>query len=232
MTASAAPFFPYTNPAANMILGQLLTNDIADKHIFQAMEDIPREPFLPANLRGAAYVDGDLEIVTGRSLIAPLTFARLLDLANITPSCRVLNIGCLTGYTAAIIARLAGHVVAIDSDASVIEAARGHMQRLGIRNVNLQPVAAMQDGYAQSAPYDVIVISGAVHVISEMLGSQLSIGGRLVTVRNVASHPAFGGGLGKGLRVLRLDHKLQYREHFDASTPVLPGFESKEAFIF
>ena len=216
----------------NMILGQLYTNDIGDKRILQAMAEIPRELFLPENLRGAAYVDEDLDVGNGRYMIAPLTFAKLLDLAEITPACRILSIGCLTGYSVAILSKLGAHVVGIDSDASAIVQARMQMQRLGINNVNLQPVSSMSDGYAMSAPYNVIVIQGAIRFISEILGSQLAVGGRLVAVRNISRRSDTPIGLGKGLLVTLAHHKLQYREHFDASCAVLPGFEQPADFIF
>jgi protein-L-isoaspartate(D-aspartate) O-methyltransferase len=216
----------------NMMLGQLLTNDIANKHILNIMTEVPREPFLPDNLRGAAYVDEDLHVGNGRYLMEPLAFARLLDLANITPECRVLNIGCLSGYSAVILSKLAAHVVAIDSDAAVTLQAREHMTRLGITNVNVQHVKHMTEGYALSAPYNVIVIGGAIHTISEGLGSQLAIGGRLVAIRNLAQRIGNKGGLGKGLLVERIDHTLQHREFFDASCPLLLGFEHSAGFVF
>src|SRR5690348_12087479 len=92
----------------HMIFGQLYTNDILDKRILDAMAAVPREEFLPEKLRGAAYVDDDLEVSPGRFLMAPLTFAKLLDLAEITPACRVLIVGCLNGYYAAVISKLGG----------------------------------------------------------------------------------------------------------------------------
>lgn len=220
------------SPRKNMILSQVFTNEVTDRRILQAMNDVPREPFLPEHLRGAAYIDEDLDIGNGRALMAPLTFAQLLDLAEITPSCRVLNIGCMTGYTAAVIAKLAGHVVAIDIDAAAIEQARVHVKRLALRDIDLEPVRSLVDGYALSAPYDVIVISGAVGFIPEKLSSQLGAGGRLVTVLNRATRPDSRGGLGKGLLVKRVNHTLQHREHFDASAVILPGFEQETSFRF
>ena len=215
-----------------MMLGQLLTNDVADKRILDAMAHVAREPFLPENLRGAAYVDEDLNVGNGRFIMEPLTFAKLLDLAQVTENCRVLNIGCLSGYSAAVLAKLASHVVAIDTDAALIAQAIDHMKRLHITNVNVQQVKNLSEGYALSSPYNVIVIQCAVNFISSSLGSQLAIGGRLVTIRNIAQRVDSKGGLGKGLLVTRIDHKLQYREHFDASCPLLPGFDPDPGFVF
>lgn len=221
-----------TTMRKNMILGQLYTNDIADKRILAAMNAIPREAFVPEGLRGAAYVDEDLDVGNGRYLMEPLVFAKLLDLAEITPSCRVLNIGCHTGYSAAIAARLAGMVVATDTDAPALEAARQLLVQLKITNVNLQQVKSMTEGYALSAPYDAIIIQGAVNFISETLASQLAVNGRLVTIRNISRRADSGSGLGKGLLIKRLDQKLQYREFFDASCALLPGFEQEQTFTF
>ena len=216
----------------NMMLGQLLTNDIANKDILHAMTEIPREPFVPENLRGVAYVDEDMHVGGGRFLMEPLTFAMLLDLAAITPGCRVLNIGCLTGYSAAILSKLASHVVAIDKNEADTQQAREHMKRLGITNVNIQYIKNMSEGYALSAPYDAIVICGAVADIPSHLTSQLAIGGRLVAIRNIANRIDSNGGLGKGLLITKIDHTLQQREFFDASCPLLPGFEAKATFAF
>ncbi|MBY0407625.1 MAG: protein-L-isoaspartate O-methyltransferase [Rickettsiales bacterium] len=216
----------------NMILGQLFTNDIANKHIFNAMAHVPREAFVPEKLHGAAYVDEDLDVGNGRFLMEPLTFAKLLDMAELTPSDRVLNIGCHTGYSAAVLSRLCAMVVATDTDAAALEEARLHMGQMHVTNVNLQAVSSMAEGYLASAPYDVIVIQGAINFISEKLAGQLAPGGRLVTVRNVSTRPGVSRGLGKGLLIRRVEHKLQYREYFDASCALLPGFEQGSSFTF
>ena len=218
--------------AENMILGQIITNEVLDPRILQAMKDTPREEFVPPQLRGAAYVDEDLDVGGGRELMAPLTFAKLVHLAEIVPASRVLNIGCLAGYTAAVLARLAAHIVATETDAAQVEQAKAHMARLNLSNVSVQQVKSLADGYAGSAPYDVIVISGAIQFLPEAVGQQIAKDGRLVAVQNVASRPGFPGGLGKGLFIRRIGNQLQSREHFDAGAALLPGFENPQAFRF
>ena len=216
----------------NMMLGQLLTNDIGDKRILDAMSYIPREPFVPEHLSGAAYVDEDLDVGNGRFIMEPLTFVKLLDMAGLTPDCRALVIGALSGYAAAIVSKLAAHVVAVDTDEVALTQARDHMARLNISNVNIQPVKALTEGYRVGSPYNVIVVMGAITIIPESLGNQLSVNGRLVAIHNIARRPGMKGGLGKGLLVTRIEHTLQYRESFDASCPLLPGFEEKPGFAF
>ncbi len=221
----------HDNATFNMIHGQLITNKILDPRILQVLVDVPRELFLPEHLRASAYVDEDLDVGGGRSLLSPLTFARLLHLAEITPSCRVLNIGCLTGYTAAALGILAGHVVATETDAALVDTTLYNLNQLGIGDVNVQLVKSLQEGYALSAPYDVILVSGAVEFIPDDLASQLSLSGRLVAIRSVSKRPGVQG-LGKGMVVRRVGGQFHYREHFDDATAVLPGFACDERFVF
>jgi protein-L-isoaspartate(D-aspartate) O-methyltransferase len=218
--------------AKNMVLGQILTNDVLDPRILRAMTETPRGEFVPASLKGAAYVDEELDVGNGRALMEPMTFARLLHMAEIAPECRVLTIGCLSGYSAVVLSKLASHVVAVDIDETLIAEARAHVERLKISSINIQQVKSLADGYAASAPYDVIVICGAIQFIPEQLGTQLAKGGRLVAIRNVAARIGVKGGLGKGLLIRRIHNQLQSREYFDAGTPLLPGFENKSGFRF
>src|SRR5688500_13182797 len=169
---------PLADSATNMILGQLYTNEVNDTRILEAMMRTPRESFVPKALHDAAYVDGDIDVGGGRVLLAPMTFAKLLNLAAITPECRVLDIGCLDGYSTAVLSKLAAHVVAIDTDADRIAQARQQLQ--GVGNIDLYVVKSLADGYASSAPYSVIVVEGAISFVPEALGLQLADGGRMV----------------------------------------------------
>jgi protein-L-isoaspartate(D-aspartate) O-methyltransferase len=217
-----------TRMVQNMIAGQLATNSVVSTPILQAVTETKREDFVPDNLRGAAYVDDNLDVGNGRQLLSPLTFTRLLSLAGITPSCRVLDIGCLNGYTTAILSRIAGHVVAIDTDADCIAKAKTLLK--GEKDLDIQHVKSLADGYGTSAPYDVIVIEGAINFVPEALGLQLSEGGCIVTVFRKDNQQYLTNGLGKGMVIRRLDGSLQYREHFDAAALVLDGFVRESGF--
>ena len=225
MTTSAAQ-------RKHMILGQIYTNEVNDMRILQALADIPREPFAPESLRAAAYADSELDLGNGRGLMAPLTFTRLLQLAEITPSCRVLNIGCATGYSAAILSRLAAQVTATDTDTAMLTQARNAIDRSGARNVQLQQVSSLAEGYAQNAPYDAIIIQGAIDYLPDAVASQLAEGGRLVTVLRNAAHPAMKSVYGRALLVRRLDNRLQHRDQFETAAMLLPGFERNAGFSF
>ncbi len=212
--------------ANNMVLGQLITNAVLDETILQMLVDIKREDFVPPSMYNCAYIDNDIEIGDGRTMLAPLTFARLLQLAEIEPSCRALIIGGGNGYAAAVFSELVGHVVAVDSNSELIARAMEHSTRLGLKDVDIQQVKNMAEGYALSAPYDIIFINGAIEQLPHSLISQLSIGGRLVAIRNT------NRTTGKGIVVKNIDGQTSVREYFDASTKILEGFEKKEQFIF
>src|SRR5690606_26816472 len=106
------------NPRMNMALGQLLVNEVLDQRLLRAMLSVPRELFVPDRLKHAVYVDEDLDLGGGRYLISPLTLARLLAMADIRPHSRALCVGALSGYCAAVLSKLAAHVVATENDAA------------------------------------------------------------------------------------------------------------------
>jgi protein-L-isoaspartate(D-aspartate) O-methyltransferase len=214
--------------AHNMILGQLYTNEIVDKSVLEAVATTDRDSFVPSNLRGASYVDDNLDLGNGRCLLAPLTFTRLLNLAEITAAHNVLVIGCLTGYSAAILSRIAAKVVAIETDADMLSQAKTHLKNAP--NVQLQQVNSLAEGYAASGPYDVIVIEGAINFVPDALGLQLTEGGRIVTVFSKNTTSGLTSGSGRGMLIKRLQGTLQYREYFDAAAPVLSGFNRETGF--
>ena len=224
--------YPTSSQSLNMVLGQIITNDVLDKRILTALNVVKREDFLPSHLHGCAYVDEDLDVGNGRFLLEPLTFARMLQLAEITPACRVLCVGVLSGYSAAVLAWLASHIVATDIDGEYTEQTRANLKKLNLTNVDIQKVKSLADGYALSAPYDVILVNGAIDFVPEDLATQLAINGRLVAVHRKAARPASPQGLGKILTVKRINNQLQSREYFDCGAPLLPGFERTSTFQF
>lgn len=207
----------------NMVENQLRTNRISDPAITEAMLKIPREPFVPKPMRGFAYVDSDLDLGGGRYLIEPLVLARLLQAAAIRPSDVVLCVGDATGYVTAVISRLAQTVVALECDADCAQRASSNLTDLGIDNAAVVQ-GALENGYPAQAPYDVIVIAGAVGEIPQDMCRQLAEDGRLVTIVDC------GAGLGKGISVVRVGDTFGRRVIFDAATHVLPGFGAPVRF--
>lgn len=209
----------------NMVESQVRTNKVIDARLIEALREIPRERFAPDRYHATAYVDEDLPLGGGRHMLEPMVLARLIQLATVTAEDHALNIGCVTGYDAAILARLANTVVAIDRDASMVDQARATLIDLGIKNVTFDR-ADMAGGYPRGAPYDVILMSGAVAGVPPAIFAQLAEGGRLVTVIKR------GPGLGHATLCVKAAGVVSGRAVFDAGTPMLPGFVPQESFVF
>jgi protein-L-isoaspartate(D-aspartate) O-methyltransferase len=208
----------------HMVDGQVRTADVTDLRILTAMIEIPRERFVPPASVDLAYLDLDLPVGKNgsRRLLKPMVLAKLIHAADIAPGDSVLDVGCTTGYGAAVLARIAGQVVALEQDADLAEVARAALS--GQPNATLVS-GALTGGWPQSSPYDAIVLEGATEIPPETFLSQLKEGGRLVCV--------LGGGPGaKAMLYCRSGDELGGRPIFDASAAVLPGFAKAPVFAF
>lgn len=208
----------------HMIDGQLLPNRVDDSRVVAAMREVPRERFVPRELRGVAYVDEDIAIAPGRHLMEPRVFARLLQAGEIRETDVVLDVGCGRGYSTAVIARLAGAVVALESDGSLAEKASATLTELEVDNAAVV-IGELAAGYPSQGSYDVIFLGGAVEEMPRALTSQLTEGGRLLAV--VGSRRA-----GQATLVVRHGERLARRVLFDAAVPPLPGFQADPGFVF
>ncbi len=215
----------YAAARVNMIEGQIRPNRVTDDRVLAAMAEVPRERFVPRKLQGAAYVDQGLAVAPGRYLMEPAVFARLLQAAAIGPDDVVLDIGCATGYSTAVLARLAATVVAVESDPELVKAAGDLLADLDADNAAVVQ-GALEKGYAKQAPYDAIVLGGAIDEVPPMIADQLAEGGRLVAV------VTGGSSAGVGVLMLRARGALSRRILFDASVPPLPGFAVDRGFVF
>ena len=208
----------------NMVNSQILTNRVSDERITEAMLAVPRETFVPKAWRGAAYVDEDIPLGNGRYLMEPMVFARLLQAAEIDERTVVLDVASGAGYSAAVLARLAGTVVALEDDDERVRVIEERLSALGIDNAAVVK-AGLKDGYPAQAPFDVIFVNGAVEVMPDALKEQLAEGGRLLAVER-------SGPVGRAVLYTRIAGLVGRRELFDAQLPVLPGFEKPAAFTF
>ncbi len=215
----------YAAARLNMVEGQLKPNKIVTEAILDAMGDVPREAFVPKSLRGIAYVDEDIAIGNGRYLTEPMVMGRLIESLQIDPGDIVLVIGGGTGYSASVLARLANTVVAIEGDSDLAQQASETLAHLGVDNAVVIE-APLTGGYAEQAPYQAIIIDGAVAEVPASILDQLAEGGRLAAVVSPQ------GGLGKATLFQRIGGAVSHREVFDATLPLLPGFEPVPVFEF
>ena len=209
----------------NMVESQIRPNKVSDPRLIEVLEDIPREAFFPEAMRPIAYVDRSLELGGGRYILDPMVFARLLQAADVGPGDLVLDIACGTGYSTAVECRLASTVVALESDLEMAEAANQALSDLGIDNA-VVVTGDLANGCSAQAPYDVIVINGAVEDIPKHLSDQLAEGGRLVTVM------IDDQGIGRAILLERSPAGLSQRTLFDANVPGLPDFSKETGFVF
>jgi protein-L-isoaspartate(D-aspartate) O-methyltransferase len=213
-----------------MVDGQVRPNDVTDSRILGAMLETPRERFLPPAKASLAYLDYDLPILDGpdgrprRRMLKPMLFGKMMQAVGLRETDTVLDVGCGTGYSSAIIAQLARVVVALEEEAALALAAKENLYALGITNVSVEtgPLAV---GYPARAPYDVIFLQGATEVEPQALLAQLRDGGRLVCVRE-------RGALGTVVLYRRAGDDVSGLPSFDATASVLPGFTAAPAFVF
>jgi protein-L-isoaspartate(D-aspartate) O-methyltransferase len=208
----------------HMVDGQVRTADVADLRVISAMLEVPRERFVPPGSAALAYLDIDLAIgeEAARRLLKPMVLAKLIHAADLSATDRMLIVGCATGYSAAVLARIARHVVALEQDASLARAARAALSSLPNVEVVDGPLV---DGWAQAAPYDVILLEGATEVEPQAFCRQLKDGGRLVCV--LGASPG-----AKAMLYCRSGGELGGRPIFDAAAAVLPGFAKPRVFAF
>lgn len=205
-----------------MVDTQIRPSDVTKFPIIDAFLAVPREAFLPEELQEAAYVGENLEVAPGRVVLEARTFAKMLDALDIRAGELVLDLGCTTGYSAAVLARLGEAVVAVEEDADMARDATAALAEQGADNVAVVE-APLTEGAAQHGPYDVIVVEGAVETLGDALMAQLKEGGRIAAL-------FVDGALGAVRIGYKLNGSVSWRFVFNAGAPVLPGFERKEQF--
>ncbi len=209
----------------SMVESQLRTNRVVDPALIAALESVPREIFVPRQMAGGAYVDGIIAIGNRRAMMEPMVFGRLLQSAEIKPTDVVLDIGCASGYSAAVLSHVASTVVALESDSELAGRASAALASLKADNVAVV-TGLLSDGDPAHGPYDVIILEGQVADVPQAILDQLADGGRLMAVLDE------GEGLGRATLFSRHGSVISRRIIFDAAAPSLPGFAAPAKFVF
>jgi protein-L-isoaspartate(D-aspartate) O-methyltransferase len=209
----------------NMIEGQIKTNRVTDPFVLDAMAEVPREDFVPTAKKGVAYIDDAVEVAPGRFMLEPMVLARMLEGCALKETDIVLDIGCNTGYSTAILAKIVSTVVALEEDEKLAKSASDTLNALGVDNA-VVVTGPMKEGVVKQAPYDVILFNGAVSEVPETIKNQLADGGRLVAVT------AGKSTMSTVSVYTRNNELLSKRDIMEAGVSLLPGFESKKGFSF
>lgn len=207
-----------------MVDCQVRPSDVTRYAIIEAMLWAPRERFVARSRVETAYAGVDIPLAPGRVLLEPRTLAKMLEAAQIGSDDLVLDLAPGTGYSTALIARMAEAVVAIEPDPSLAAVAQTLLTQLEVDNAVVSEGDPAQ-GDAEHGPYDVIFINGAVETLPKALGDQLKEGGRLVALFN-------RDGAGQCHVLTRAAGGLSRRYVFDAGAPVLEGFRETAGFVF
>lgn len=222
------PMLDFAAARRAMVDSQVRTSDVTDPRIIAAMQEVPRERFLPAQNADLAYLDFDAPVTAPgkpvRRLLKPMVLARLIQAAEIAGGDHVLDVGCATGYSSAILARLAHTVVALEEDAGLAAFARDNLRALHLHHVHIES-APLAEGFPRGGPYDAIILNGAAEVAPEALLGQLKPGGRLACILR-------RGPAGKAMIYRSIGGECSGRPVFDAAAQVLPGFAAPTVFVF
>lgn len=217
----------YQAARTNMVDSQIHTMGVVSENVLDAYRTVPREKFVPENRQGIAYNDEDMPIGGGRSLMEPVTHARLMQAAAPTDQDVVLDIGGATGYSAAILSSLVSRIVAADDNDACLAQAKKLWAGLGCANV-VSHKAPFGEGCAGHGPYSLIFVNGTISDIPQAWIAQLAPKGRLLCVVKTIND-----NMGKAILLQKGDgDSLSERTLFDAAVPYLPGFEPRAGFVF
>jgi protein-L-isoaspartate(D-aspartate) O-methyltransferase len=218
-----------------MVDCQIRTFDVTDHRLIQRFLDVPRELFVPANVKALAYSDiGFLAPAASpeqeaRYLIPPLVLARMMQGARLKPSDRVLDVAAGTGYSTAILAGLVGQVVALEVDEAMRGDLETRLRAFGLQNVAVRH-GALPEGAPSEGPFDVIFMNGAIQTSPDHLFGQLADGGRLVAIRRTSGNAA--GRAAKAMCYEKRHSSISARYLFDAGAPCLRAFQEAPQFTF
>jgi protein-L-isoaspartate(D-aspartate) O-methyltransferase len=215
----------FTDARARMILGQVKTNDVQDEGVIGAMEGLHRESYVPALHAHLAYADVCVPLKAGRFLLDPRSLAKMLQALRIARHERVLDVASGTGYSTAVLCQLSEDVVALEEDRDLAAAAAQNLAKAAKLGALFGAVGPHKAGYSGKAPYDAILVNGAITAPPDAWAGQLKQGGRLIAVVNQ-------GPVGKARLFVQEGGRLAGRDVFDATVPLLPGFEAAREFSF
>ncbi|MGH1397831.1 MAG: protein-L-isoaspartate O-methyltransferase family protein [Alphaproteobacteria bacterium] len=217
----------YAQARTNMVDGQIHPSGVIDPALLSAFETVPRELFVPEINRGVAYYDEEVSLGNDRVLIEPLILSKMLQELELKQSDVVLDIGGGSGYSAAILSSLVTTVVALEENETLLKQAQKIWNKIEACNI-VGVEGKLKKGYSEQAPFDVIILNGAVSEIPQNICEQLAIGGKLITVLTKPDQT-----MGQVVLVKAIgESRFSSYTLFDASASYLPGFTPKTVFSF
>ena len=216
--------FDFKAARHHMVESQIRTSDVTDLKVIKAFRHFSRENFVPKVHRALAYGDAHIDLGSGRVMIRPRDFAKMVQAAKIVSSDIVLDIACGRGYSTAILAQLSDTVVGLESNEADVARATDILIDAEVTNAAVVQ-GNLRDGAAKHGPFDVIFVNGAIPEIPEIWTNQLAENGRLVCLIQ-------SGPIGQVRVYTKISNTIGETIVFDASAPTIPGFEKEEVFDF
>ncbi len=214
----------FARARTTMVDCQIMPNGVTRNDVLEAFLLVPREAFVPAAMKALSYIDEDIEVAGGRYLMEAMSLAKLIQLAEVQETDIVLDVGCATGYSTALLARLASSVVALECDDALATSASANLSDQSADNA-VVVTGPLEMGYAKEGPYDVIFVGGAMGAVPAGLLDQLKVGGRLVGVVGQ-------GNAATAVLYTNVGGVVGSRTPFNSAVAPLPGFEVADTFVF
>jgi protein-L-isoaspartate(D-aspartate) O-methyltransferase len=203
---------------SNMVKGQLLPNEVMNSRLLRAFLEIPREIFVTQQDQGLAYSDTNLKIAPDRYLLKPLILGKLLQAAELEPTFKVLDIGAATGYVSALLSYSVRSVIAVEEELTLFDILTKNVDRFNTYSI-VPMRRALNLGAEEEAPFDIIIIEGAVEQIPQELFNQLKKGGKLLTLEVKDTQ-----GLTQAVRYQKMEHEVAKRPLFECEAYPLKAF--------
>ncbi len=210
-----------------MVDSQIHPMGVTSDAILNAFLEVPREEFVPDTLKSVCYCDEDVKVASGRYLMEPSVFARLIEEGSVSIDDAVLTIGSGIGYNAAILSKLCSTVVALEEKEDLVEVAQSSWDKLGYSNI-AAITGTLSDGALQYAPYDVIIFNGSIAKLPDTIIDQIKEGGRILAIIRTSTLDLADAIVFRKNK----DGSLSKRILFEAGTPYLNGFSPEKEFIF
>jgi protein-L-isoaspartate(D-aspartate) O-methyltransferase len=223
--ARKAPAMNIEQARFNMIEQQIRPWDVLDQSVLSLLAVVRREDFVPPACKALAFVDTQVPLPNGRSMLEPKVEARLVQELEVHKHERVLEVGTGSGYTAALLGHRAQQVITLETDPALVEFARTNLQRAGLANVSVRQADGSR-GLPDEAPFDVILLCGSVADVPPGVLAQLKVGGRLAAI--VGQLPVMRATLFTRSN----EHDFASVELFDTVAPRLAGFDEPSRFKF
>ena len=212
----------------NLVECQIKPNKISNLSILSAFRDVPREFFLPPSFYGMAYTEKNIQIAPQRFLLSPFQLAQLLNAAELKPQDKGLVVGFATGYSLAILTQIINETAGVECDEVLFDTAQDSLNQLGLCDLTLEN-DSLKKGLIEQAPYDVIVIEGAVHDVPPSLLEQLKSGGRLVCFKKIREKIT-QHFLTQAILITKTKEGYHTKTVFESTAEYLPGLTPNHSF--